>query len=104
MARVFQPTTATWRGLGEVPESGLALRPEYAAHDARQVWELPVVAGGRTSEERGCRCGEVLRAVIEPPECPLFGHACTPARPVGPCMVSAEGSCAAHYRYRREEA
>ncbi len=100
LARVFQPATADWRGLGEVPESGLALRPEYAAHDARQVFELPVATGGRTAEERGCRCGEVLRGVIEPPECSLFGTACTPARPVGPCMVSGEGSCAAYYHYR----
>jgi hydrogenase expression/formation protein HypD len=99
LGRVFQPAAADWRGLGVVPESGLALRPEYATHDARRAFELPVTAGGRTAEERGCRCGEVLRGVIEPPECPLFGRACTPARPVGPCMVSGEGSCAAYHHY-----
>jgi hydrogenase expression/formation protein HypD len=99
LERVFQPATADWRGLGEVPASGLALRPEYAAHDARLAFDLPTTTGGRTAEERGCRCGDVLRGVIEPPECSLFGCVCTPARPIGPCMVSGEGSCAAHYRY-----
>jgi len=100
LERVFEPTAADWRGLGIVPASGLALRPEYAAHDARRAFDLPAPpTDGLTAEERGCRCGEVLRGVIEPPECPLFGRVCTPARPIGPCMVSGEGACAAHYRY-----
>ncbi len=99
LGRVFEPANAEWRGLGVVPGSGLALRPAYAAHDARRLFELPMPAGGRTAEERGCRCSEVLRGAIEPRECPLFGRACTPAQPVGPCMVSGEGSCAAYYRY-----
>ena len=99
LERVFEPAAAEWRGLGVVLASGLALRPAYAAHDARRLFELPAPAGGRTTEGRGCRCGEVLRGIIEPPDCPLFGRACTPARPVGPCMVSGEGSCAAYYRY-----
>jgi len=101
MAEVFEPSPAAWRGLGEIPSSGLRLRREYAALDARLAFDLPARATGaaRSPSERGCLCGEVLRGVAEPPECPLFGKACTPGRPVGPCMVSAEGSCAAHYRY-----
>jgi hydrogenase expression/formation protein HypD len=75
------------------------LRPEFAELDAAQRFDLAAVSGGVGSEQRGCRCGEVLRGVIEPPECPLFRVACTPARPIGPCMVSAEGACAAHYQY-----
>ncbi|MEA3408246.1 MAG: hydrogenase formation protein HypD [Chloroflexota bacterium] len=101
MKRVFRVSSALWRGLGEIPESGLALRPEYAAHDAKRLFDrLPPLGGGPSPEERGCRCGEVLRGMVTPPECPLFGKACTPARPIGPCMVSAEGACAAYYRYR----
>ena len=101
MEQVFCVSSALWRGLGEIPQSGLSLRPEYADHDARRAFQVPqtALATGPSAEQRGCRCGEVLRGVIEPPECPLFGKACTPARPIGPCMVSAEGSCAAYYRY-----
>ena len=96
---VFVVGEASWRGLGEIPASGLLLRPEFADLDAAQRFDLAAVSGGVGSEQRGCRCGEVLRGVIEPPECPLFRVACTPARPIGPCMVSAEGACAAHYQY-----
>jgi len=101
MDRVFEVTDAAWRGLGIIPASGLSLRQGYGDFDARVRYDLPIAAGPLDAEsERGCRCGEVLRGIVEPPECPLFGMACTPAHPVGPCMVSAEGSCAAHYRYR----
>lgn len=101
LGRVFAVAPALWRGLGEIPASGLALRSDYAAHDATLALDLPPLPQETELSplQRGCRCGEVLRGVIEPPECPLFGRTCTPARPVGPCMVSAEGSCAAHYRY-----
>ena len=101
LAQVFDVSAASWRGLGEIPASGLALRSKYAAHDARLAFDVPEEAleGQLSAMQRGCRCGEVLRAVMAPPECPLFGRVCTPARPVGPCMVSAEGSCAAYYRY-----
>ena len=102
MDEVFMPTDAAWRGLGVIPGSGLAIRPGLARYDARQRFGLPGMAEGPLDAEAavGCRCGEVLRGVVEPPQCPLFGAACTPAHPVGPCMVSAEGSCAAYYRYR----
>jgi hydrogenase expression/formation protein HypD len=96
MRRVFEVGDAEWRGLGRVPASGLALRPEYARFDAALVFP---VDPGPACEHAGCRCGDVLRGVVEPPDCPLFRRACTPAQPVGPCMVSAEGACAAWYRY-----
>jgi hydrogenase expression/formation protein HypD len=101
MARVFVVSPALWRGLGEIPASGLRLSPVFGAHDAELAFEIPVMPDhvSLSAPHRGCRCGEVLRGILEPPQCPLFGKACTPAKPVGPCMVSAEGSCAAHYRY-----
>ncbi|MBN1402747.1 MAG: hydrogenase formation protein HypD [Anaerolineae bacterium] len=99
MARVFEIASADWRGLGRIPASGLALRSDYAAHDARLAFDLPLPVAEPSAPHQACRCGDVLRGLIEPPECPLFGRVCTPERPIGPCMVSAEGSCAAHYRY-----
>jgi hydrogenase expression/formation protein HypD len=98
---VFEPVDAEWRGLGAIPLSGLAIRPEFAAFDAGRRFELAVEP---TVEPRGCRCGDVLRGVLSPPECPLFGRGCTPEDPLGPCMVSSEGSCAAYYRYGIEAA
>jgi hydrogenase expression/formation protein HypD len=97
IADVFEPCDATWRGLGPIPASGLAIRERYAAHDACRAF-APEVEPVR--ETRGCRCGDVLRGIIAPDECPLFDRACTPENPVGPCMVSSEGSCAAYWRYR----
>lgn len=94
---VFEPCDAVWRGLGPIPMSGLRIRERYAAHDAVRSFS-PEVEPVR--EPRGCRCGDVLRGIIPPSECPLFGRACTPEHPVGPCMVSSEGSCAAYYRFR----
>ncbi len=98
MDRVFEVAAADWRGLGFLPASGLRLRPEFARFDAALRFD---VDPGPTREHRGCRCGDVLRGTVLPPECPLFGTACTPARPIGPCMVSAEGACAAYYRFGR---
>ncbi|MGD2207442.1 MAG: hydrogenase formation protein HypD [Anaerolineae bacterium] len=96
MDRVFEVCAAEWRGLGQVPASGLCIRPEFARFDVAQLFE---VDPGPTREHRGCLCGDVLRGTIAPPECPLFGKACTPTRPIGPCMVSAEGACAAYHQY-----
>ncbi|MEJ2209929.1 MAG: hydrogenase formation protein HypD, partial [Anaerolineae bacterium] len=96
MDRVFETAAATWRGLGPVPASGLAIRPTFARFDAGRLFD---VDPGPTREHRGCLCGDVLRGTVLPPECPLFGRACTPARPIGPCMVSAEGACAAYYQF-----
>ena len=96
MAEVFSPVDARWRGLGELPGSGLALADEYAEFDVFNRFDIPQV---ESREEAGCLCGEVLTGRVPPSECPLFRTRCTPAHPVGPCMVSHEGTCAAYYRY-----
>lgn len=93
---VFETCTATWRGLGDIPGSGYRIRDEFANFDAVRRFEPDVEP---TRDPKGCRCGDVLRARITPNECPLFRAVCTPENPVGPCMVSSEGSCAAYYRY-----
>jgi len=98
MADVFEMAPALWRGLGELPGSGLDLGPEYAAYDAKRVFEIGDLET-TTADARGCRCSQVLRGLIAPPECPLFRHGCNPAHPIGPCMVSGEGACSAYYRY-----
>ena len=97
MAEVFEPCDAEWRGLGLIPASGLALRPAFSEQDAAETAWSVSVATGRGA--RGCRCGDVLRAAIIPPDCALFNRVCTPATPQGPCMVSSEGACAAYARY-----
>ena len=93
---VFETCTATWRGLGDIPGSGYRIRDEFAEFDAMRRFEPDVEP---TVEHKGCRCGDVLRGVMAPNECPLFRAVCSPENPVGPCMVSSEGSCAAYYRY-----
>ena len=95
--QVFEACDSEWRGLGMIPASGSAIREEHAAHDAARAFSPDVEP---TVEPRGCRCGDVLRGIIAPDKCPLFGRACTAESPVGPCMVSSEGSCAAYYRYQ----
>jgi hydrogenase expression/formation protein HypD len=96
MDRVFRVAPAEWRGLGRLPESGLFLRDAFAGFDAGCRFPVPIEPA---EEPRGCRCGEILRGRVEPPECPLFSRACRPEHPVGPCMVSGEGACAAYIRY-----
>ncbi len=96
LARVFEPADSEWRGLGWIPESGYQLQGKLAHRDAQKMIPVEVEP---TREHEGCRCGEVLQGVIEPSQCPLYGTACTPEQPVGPCMVSSEGSCAAYYIY-----
>jgi hydrogenase expression/formation protein HypD len=97
MAEVFEPCDAAWRGLGTIPGSGLRLAPAFRCYAVEE--RLPIEAG-ETVEPAGCACGAVLRGALDPVDCPLFGGVCTPTSPVGPCMVSSEGSCAARYRYR----
>lgn len=97
MNEVFMPCDALWRGIGSIPGSGLTMREEFAAFDAMRIFDLRL---REVPEIKGCRCGDVLKGKMSPPQCPLFGTACTPAAPVGPCMVSTEGSCAAYYKYR----
>jgi hydrogenase expression/formation protein HypD len=96
VGRVFEEAAADWRGLGSIPGSGLVLRAEYAHRDAARVFDLDIPP---VAEPRGCHCGDVLRGVMDPPECALFRRVCSPRNPVGPCMVSSEGACAAYYRY-----
>ncbi len=95
--KVFAPCDARWRGLGDIAGSGLALRRPFASRDAGQF----AVTLPTPREPAGCRCGDVLRGRIDPPECPLFATACTPDTAAGACMVSAEGACAAWYRHER---
>lgn len=96
MERVFAPVDALWRGIGLIPGSGLTIRDDYSPWDAVKKFALPVF---NSRETPGCRCGDVLRGIINPTQCPLFAGHCVPLKPVGPCMVSSEGSCAAYYRY-----
>jgi len=96
MEQVFEPCPAQWRGMGEVPDSGLKLRKEYQHFDAELAFDI---APGPAYEPIGCICGDILRGVKTPLDCSLFGKACTPEYPVGPCMVSSEGSCSAYYLY-----
>ena len=93
---VFETCTATWRGLGDIAGSGYQLRKEFSRFDAVKRFSPEIEP---TIEPKGCRCGDVLRAHMAPNDCPLFRKVCTPENPVGPCMVSSEGSCAAYYRY-----
>jgi hydrogenase expression/formation protein HypD len=98
IAQVFEPGPATWRGLGQIDHSGLNLKRAYRDLDAFERFGL---SPATEVEIPGCRCGDVIRGVIDPPQCPLFGAACTPSQPVGPCMVSSEGTCQAWWKYQR---
>ncbi|HET8951321.1 MAG TPA: hydrogenase formation protein HypD [Solirubrobacteraceae bacterium] len=91
-------TTFEWRGLGFISQSALKLRSEFADWDAEVRYEVP---GVRVADPKACQCGEVLKGVIKPWECKVFGTACTPDRPIGTCMVSSEGACAAYYNFGR---
>ncbi|MCX7829751.1 MAG: hydrogenase formation protein HypD [Acidobacteria bacterium] len=95
--KFFEMEDAVWRGFGVIKESGLKLRKEWKDFDA----SLIDVEVKEVKETRGCRCGDVLKGIISPRECPLMGKICNPENPVGACMVSSEGSCAAYYKYER---
>lgn len=99
MNKAFKRVPAEWRGLGVIPESGLALRPEFASFDALERFDVPRLDAG-APDDRGCMCGSVLRGIVQPDDCPLYRSACTPSTPMGPCMVSREGTCAAYYKCR----
>ena len=99
MAQVLEPRDDTWRGLGDIPNSGFGLNEEFAAFDAAARFGFSPAPQTAPSP---CRCGDVICGRIGPRECPLFGTVCTPDNPVGPCMVSGEGACAAAYLYGRE--
>jgi len=96
MRRVFVAADASWRGLGVIPMSGLALTKEFAHLDAASLIDFSVPAA---EEPTRCRCGDVIKGVVTPPECSLYKTDCSPEHPIGPCMVSSEGTCAAYYKY-----
>jgi len=95
---VFEPSDSLWRGIGNIPGSGLWIREELSEFDAMKRFSIPP---GADAEPKGCRCGEVLKGLITPDACTLFAKACNPEFPIGPCMVSSEGTCAAFYKYRK---
>jgi hydrogenase expression/formation protein HypD len=96
MDTVFEPADADWRGIGIVPASGLQLRDSYERFDAEKNFDIE---SGPVREHKGCLCGSILRGVSTPLDCKLFRTTCTPEHPVGPCMVSSEGSCSTYYQY-----
>ena len=96
MDEVFEPCASEWRGLGWIPRSGLKIRDVYSDWDTER--QIPVEVEP-SQEPKGCLCGGVLRGEVKPPECSHFGKKCTPDNPVGPCMVSSEGTCAAYFKY-----
>jgi hydrogenase expression/formation protein HypD len=96
LQKVFEPRDSVWRAMGTLPASGLELREEYARFDARLRFGIET---GEDYDPPGCRCGDVIQGKIDPKACPLFGKDCTLEHPIGPCMVSSEGTCAAWYRY-----
>ena len=100
MAEVFQTVPRKWRGIGEIPESGLALRESFASFDAERRFDVAEIT---TEEPADCIAGEILQGHKKPHDCPAFGVYCTPERPLGAPMVSSEGACAAYYRYRRRD-
>lgn len=97
LLEVFEPVDARWRGLGEIPDSGLRLRAPYAEFDVESRLGIQRIPA---DPHPACRCGDILRGILAPPKCPAFGRTCTPDHPLGPCMVSSEGACAAEWQYR----
>jgi len=100
MEQIFEPCAADWRGIGAVPDSGLKLSPGYRDFDAELVFNIRPDA---PHETKGCICGDVLRGIKTPHDCSLFAGVCTPETPVGPCMVSSEGTCATYYLYDKKD-
>ncbi|SHI94923.1 hydrogenase formation protein HypD [Desulfofundulus thermosubterraneus] len=100
MAEFFEVGDASWRGFGIIPQSGLNIRPAYRDFDAAARFQVTIEP---PRLPRGCACGDLLKGKLTPGDCRLFGKVCTPAHPVGPCMVSSEGACAAYYQYERRQ-
>lgn len=98
MTTFFEECDEAWRGIGIIPRSGLDLKVDYDQYNAKKKFNIDIKEPKKTK----CRCGEVVRGLISPQDCPLFAKACQPMNPIGPCMVSAEGSCSAYYHYMRE--
>ncbi len=103
IGEVFTTVDGLWRGIGEIPSSALALNERFSEFDAIERFGIYGAAEEREPQTRGCVCGEVLRGLIPPSDCVHFAKGCTPESPLGPCMVSSEGTCAAYYKYERHE-
>ena len=101
LGTVFEVADQKWRGIGMIPLSGLRLRGEFAAHDAEKIFGMAEI---HTEEPAECISAQVLKGLKKPTDCPAFATRCTPENPLGAPMVSAEGACAAYYRYRRHKA
>ena len=99
MEKYLEPVDEAWRGIGVIKNSGLDLKKEYSHLNAKKKFDVSIGEVRKTK----CRCGEIIRGLISPEECSLFNKACSPTNPIGPCMVSSEGTCAAHYLYMRED-
>lgn len=95
---VFENADTIWRGLGQIPKSGLKLRSTYSKFDAKNTFKIKEP---NSKNPKGCECGNILKGIKKPIDCRLFSKICSPASPVGPCMVSSEGACAAYYKYER---
>ena len=96
LGEVFEPADVSWRAMGIIAQSGLKIRRKYERYDAEAIFDIEVAD---STDPKGCACGDILIGVKTPPQCPLFKTVCTPEDPVGPCMVSTEGTCAAYYKY-----
>jgi hydrogenase expression/formation protein HypD len=103
ISEVFEPKDEKWRGFPNIPLSKMGIKKEFESFDAEKQWddELKPIINAKFTEPKGCECHRVLRGLVEPKECSLFGKTCNPNHPIGPCMVSIEGSCNIEYRYRR---
>ncbi|MBF0232773.1 MAG: hydrogenase formation protein HypD [Desulfamplus sp.] len=97
MNQVFEPDDSVWRGIGKIPQSGMKLKDIYSKFNALEKFGIELK---QRPEPAGCACGQILMGLKTPQQCVMYGKRCTPADPVGPCMVSSEGSCAAYYRYK----
>jgi len=99
---VFKVCGASWRGLGKIPQSGLKIKDEFSQFDAGKTFSIHDKRCVISDKLSRCRCGDILKGLISPKDCPLFSKACKPDHPIGPCMVSSEGACNAYYRYKRK--
>jgi hydrogenase expression/formation protein HypD len=96
--KYFEKADFRWRGLGDIPQSGLRLRPEYDKYNAETIYK-DILPTEEINDHKLCICGDILKGKATPPECSIFGTACKPITPIGSCMVSSEGACAAYYKY-----
>lgn len=100
ISQVFKVCDASWRGLGKIPQSGLKIKEGFSQFDAEKVFLIHHKPYAISNKQKRCRCGDMLKGLISPLDCPLFSKTCTPDNPIGPCMVSSEGTCNAYYKYR----